>query len=80
MNGTDMEERVSVLMTKEDAALFVLFNQYYDSIGFLIGSRALDIKKGSVTLDFDSSGKLQRVTRTLSTSRADLPLELSTGL
>ena len=69
-----MEERVSVLMTKEDVALFVLFNQYYDNIGFLIGSKALTTKRGEVTLDFDSAGNIQRITRKLYTSRNDLPL------
>ena len=74
MSGIDMEERIPVLMTKEDAALFILFNQHYDSIAFLIGSKALDVRRGEVTLDFDSAGRLQRVTKKISTSRQDIPL------
>ncbi len=74
MHSSDMEQRVSVMMDKEDAALYVLFCQHYDNISFLIGSKALDVKKGSVTLDFDSAGTLQRVTKTISTSRMELPL------
>ncbi len=70
-----MEERIPVLMTREDAALFVLFNQHYDNIGFLIGSKAFDIKKASFTVDVDSAGSFQRVTKVIHTSRSDLPLD-----
>lgn len=67
-------ELTTVLLSKEDAALFILFQQNYDNIAFIIASKALQVKKGSVTLDFDSSGKIQAITRKLSTHRSDLPL------
>lgn len=69
-----MEERVSVLMTREDAALWVLFNQHYDNIGFMVGANAFTVKKGKFTIDVDSAGRFQRITTELSTSRSELPL------
>lgn len=71
-----MEERVPVLMTKEDAALWILFQKHYDNIAFLIASKAFNFAKGSFTVDVDSGGTFQRITRQLSTSRQDLPLEM----
>lgn len=70
----NMQEKVPVLMDKEDAALYILFCQHYDNIGFLLGSKAFEVKKGSFTIDVDSAGRFQRITTQLSTSRQELPL------
>lgn len=70
-----MPELTTVLLSQEDAALFIIFQQNYENIAFLIASKGLDVKKGSVTMDFSPSGKIERITKKISTSREDLPLQ-----
>lgn len=70
-----MEDKVTIQLTKEDAALYVLFCQHYDNIAFLIGSHAFEVKRGSFKVDVDSYGRFQRITTELSTGRNDLPLD-----
>lgn len=56
-----------VFLTPEQAALFVLFMQHYDSIGFMIGSGVFDMKQGNVVLSFDQKGRLKTIKRELYT-------------
>lgn len=68
-------DMVTISLRNEEAALFVLFQQHYDNISFLIGSKAFELRKGSFTVDVDPSGNFQRVTKTISTGRNDVPLD-----
>lgn len=53
-----MTEPITVLMTKEEGALFVLFQKHFDSVAYMISEGVFDIKLGSATLNFDSDGFL----------------------
>ncbi len=52
---------VPVYLTPEQAALFILFQENYDNIGFLISKRVFEMKGGNVTLSFDPNGKITSI-------------------
>lgn len=56
-----MEEKLPVFLTREQAALFVLFCKNYDKIGFLISKGIFDVKHGSVMINFDSNNNIGSV-------------------
>jgi|GEM_PF-4802528 len=56
-----------ITLSNQDAEAFKLFMQYYDKITFLISSGALDIKRGSSTINFSKEGDILSVDRHLYT-------------
>ncbi len=53
-----MNDKIPVYMSKEEAALFVLFMKHYDKIGYLIAEGVFDLKLGSATMHFGRDGQL----------------------
>lgn len=51
---------INIGLTKEQAALFVLFQGQYDAIGFMFKENIFDIGTGNVTLSF-SNGHLKSI-------------------
>ena len=62
MNGL-----IAIELNNEDAELFKQFMQYHDKIQFLVSSGALDIKRGSATINFSKEGDIMSVDRHLYT-------------
>lgn len=54
---------ISILMTEEDARLFILFQQHYSTFKLLTERGVFDQKNAAVTLHFDSVGTLQVIQR-----------------
>lgn len=54
-----------VMLTDEQAALFVLFMKHYDKIGFMISQGCFDIAHGSAIVNFDKFGNISSVERRL---------------
>lgn len=52
----------AIYLNAEELALFLLFQKYYDKIGFCIAEGAFDIWQGSATLRFQA-GKLKTIER-----------------
>lgn len=61
----NLDERIPVFLTKEEAALFVLFQQNYDSIAFLISQNVFDIRNGNAILSFTQDGQLKSIKKEL---------------
>lgn len=55
--------RVSVELTEEDAALFMLYQQYHRNMTTLLTAKALDIRDGAVVLHFDHDGNIRKIDR-----------------
>lgn len=56
-----IEKRITVEMSEEDAALFIKFRRFQGMFEMLTESGITDIKNGSMTLHFDSSGTVKNV-------------------
>ena len=56
-----------VHLSEIDAEKFKEFMKYYDKISFLISSQALDIKRGSTTINFSKDGEILSIDRHLYT-------------
>lgn len=54
-------ELSTVYLTKEQAALFILFQGHYDNIAFCIAEGVFDMTGGNAVLSFDPNGKLQTI-------------------
>ena len=59
------DEVIKVDMTRYDAALFILFQKYYDKFGFLMQAEVLDIKGGNAILHFGQHGELLKIKKEL---------------
>jgi hypothetical protein len=59
------EEIIRVDMTRHDAALFILFQQYYDRFGFMTQAGVWDIRDGNAKLHFDKVGNLLKIEKQL---------------
>jgi len=55
------EAKIIVEMTTTDAELFVKFRQFQGAFETLVRHGAVDIKNGSVTMNFDKFGALRNV-------------------
>lgn len=58
---------VAIELSSQDAELFKAFLKYHEKIQFLIENNALDIKRGSVTINFDKGGDILSLDRHLYT-------------
>lgn len=56
---------IKVELTKEQAALFVLFQGHYDKIGFCISEGVFDLVGASATLNFAPNGELKSIKKEL---------------
>jgi len=65
MDEGNNEALTTVQMTRHDAAMFLLFQQYYDDFGFMLQSGVWDIQNGKAILSFDNSGALKNIKREL---------------
>lgn len=74
----DNDAITTLELTRHDAALFVLFQQYYNDFGFMVQSGVFDIRNGKATLSFDESGALKNVKRELWTYANHYPQDFST--
>lgn len=54
-----------IYLTEEDARLFVQFQKSYMIFRALIEAEALEIRNGSVTLNFDANGAIRAVKKEL---------------
>ena len=61
----DTSDKTMVWLTREQAALFILFQGSYDKIGFMFKEGVFDIHQGSATLNFDKSGNLKSIKKEL---------------
>lgn len=50
-----------IFLTPEEAILFVQFQKHFALVQLLESIKAFDIKNGSVTLHFDSYGKIASI-------------------
>lgn len=62
-----MKGLIAIELNDEDAELFKQFMQYREKIQFLISNSALDIKRGSVTINFSKEGDILSIDRHLYT-------------
>lgn len=56
-----MEPLVKVLMTEEDARLFLLFQKHYLFIAQLEKIKAFDIRNGNIKIHFDYEGAIRTI-------------------
>ena len=56
-----LDDKTIVYMTPEQVALFILFQQHYDNIGFLMQHNVFDMKQGNVHLSFDNDGLIKSI-------------------
>jgi hypothetical protein len=75
----DNNAMTTVQMTRHDAALFLLFQQYYDDFGFMMESGVWDIRNGKATLHFDEGGRLKNIKRELWTYANSYPQDFAQG-
>lgn len=52
-----------VLLTNEQAQLFILFSKHYNTFAFMLEAGVFDTKRGNVTLNFDKDGRLLSIDR-----------------
>lgn len=57
----DLTDKTIVYLTPEQTALFILFQQHYDNIGFLMSKEVFNMKAGNVILSFDPTGKIKSI-------------------
>lgn len=57
----EIENRITVEMSEEDAASFVKFRRFQSIFETLEMEGAVDVKNGSVTLHFDKFGKIRTI-------------------
>jgi hypothetical protein len=55
------ETKVTVLMSEDDAALFLRFRKFQSAIEMLDKQGMVDMKNGSVTLHYDQFGTIRSV-------------------
>lgn len=48
-------------LTSEQAALFILFQQHYDNISYLLSARIFDVIPGNVILHIDDTGRIKSI-------------------
>lgn len=72
MNSKPLTQMVE--LTDEQVALFLLFQEHYDSFGFILGSGILDIRGGSAELHFSDDGRLLLIKRHDVIRPSDLPI------
>lgn len=53
------------MMTPQDAALFVMFQEHYHKISFMIAQGAFEVRHGSVIVNFDKDGNISSLERRL---------------
>ncbi len=58
-------ENVTVFMTPEEAALFVLFQQHYDNIAYLLSERVFDLPNSSFDVHLDHEGRIKTLKKQL---------------
>ncbi len=46
----DLTDTTIVYLSPEQTALFILFQEHYDNIGFLMSKEVFNVKGGNVTL------------------------------
>lgn len=51
----------TVYLTPEQCALFILFQEHYDNISFMLANKAFDMKHGNVVLSFDDLGLVKAI-------------------
>lgn len=54
---------VTLILQQIDIRKWELFQQYYEPFTILVNSGAFDVRNGSITLNFDANGVLQKVQR-----------------
>ncbi len=54
---------VTVFMTNEEAEMFKLFMQYYDTFELLVAKDVFNQRSASISLNFDPNGILQTIQR-----------------
>lgn len=52
------EKLTAVFLTQEEAERFVAFHKYYALVGLLDSLKVLDIRNGSITINFDKIGQI----------------------
>lgn len=57
----DMEDTQIVYLTKEQIALFILFQKYYDSVSYLISQSVFDLKDANAVIHFDYDGYIKSI-------------------
>lgn len=66
----------TVILTDEQAALFILFQKHYDSIGFMMSQGVFDIRQGNATLNFDKNGDLMSIDKHLFSYRPKVDIQV----
>ena len=56
-----MPNTVTVFMTDEEAKRYVALQKYNALIGLLESIKAFDVKSGTITIHFDSLGRIKTV-------------------
>ncbi len=63
----DNDNKIMVWLTEEQAALFILFQGHFDSIGLMMQAGVFDIEGGAAILNFDGSGALKSIKKEIYT-------------
>jgi len=58
-----MEDKTTLFVVPAEAAMFLVFQQNYDTFSTLADAGTFSIRNGSATLHFDSAGVLQTIER-----------------
>lgn len=54
---------VTILLPEEEAKMFLLFQEHYDTFRLMLERGVFDQKNAAVTLHFDNAGTLQVIQR-----------------
>lgn len=55
------DAEVVTFLSKEQAALFILFQQHYDNIAYLLSKQVFDTAPGNIVLSFDNFGRIKSI-------------------
>lgn len=55
------QEEIITFLTPEQAALFILFQQHYDNISYLLSQKVFDVIPGNVILHIDDTGRVKSI-------------------
>lgn len=58
-------ESITVFMTPEQAALFVLFQEHYDNIAYLLSQRVFDLPSSNFSVHLDQDSRIKSIKKEL---------------
>jgi hypothetical protein len=59
----EVEPQITVFLTTPEAIQFRSFQEFHETFFLMVKARVFDCKNGSITMHFDSNGKIQKIER-----------------